>query len=250
MEAQSQEKQNLEPGKMPSSIISSYHLQELASAFYLTDQCFFGFHQNQHKNNEVIEASLPPSNQFSGDNFSEKLSELDTLESLVLSSNHNRKFPRKISSIPTPSESSQNTKNMSIFSSEEKQSCGLISDSYRHILSNKKRITWTKDLHEHFVECVNRLGGSEKATPKAILKLMKSKELSILQVKSHLQKYRSEKLISDQSLQGFPEKTVCINDIPQLYMKMSMQIREALQLQLELEKHLHDQLEACTSIEL
>lgn len=110
MEAQSQEKQNLEPGKMPSSIISSYHLQELASAFYLTDQCFFGFHQNQHKNNEVIEASLPPSNQFSGDNFSEKLSELDTLESLVLSSNHNRKFPRKISSIPTPSESSQNTK--------------------------------------------------------------------------------------------------------------------------------------------
>ncbi|KAL9425620.1 hypothetical protein AB3S75_032560 [Citrus x aurantiifolia] len=199
MEAQSQEKQNLEP---------------------------------------VIEASLPPSNQFS-----EKLSELDTLESLVLSSNHNRKFPRKISSIPTPSESSQNTKNMSIFSSEEKQYRGLISDSYRHILSNKKRITWTKDLHEHFVECVNRLGGSEKATPKAILKLMKSKELSILQVKSHLQKYRSEKLISDQSLQGFPEKTVCINDKPQLYMKMSMQIREALQLQLELEKHLHDQLE-------
>lgn len=105
MEAQSQEKQNLEPGKMPSSTISSYHLQELASAFYLTDQCFFGFHQNQHKNNEVIEASLPPSNQFS-----EKLSELDTLESLVLSSNHNRKFPRKNSSFPSPSESSQNTK--------------------------------------------------------------------------------------------------------------------------------------------
>lgn len=105
MEAQSQEKQNLEPGKMPSSTISSYHLQELASAFYLTDQCFFGFHQNQHKNNEVIEASLPPSNQFS-----EKLSELDTLESLVLSSNRNRKFPRKNSSFPTPSESSQNTK--------------------------------------------------------------------------------------------------------------------------------------------
>lgn len=95
---------------MPSSIISSYHLQELASAFYLTDQCFFGFHQNQHKNNEVIEASLPPSNQFSGDNFSKKLSELDTLESLVLSSNRNRKFPRKNSSFPTPSESSQNTK--------------------------------------------------------------------------------------------------------------------------------------------
>lgn len=110
MEAQSQEKQNLEPGKMPSSIISSYHLQELASAFYLTDQCFFGFHQNQHKNNEVIEASFPPSNQFSGDNFSKKLSELDTLESLVLSSNRNRKFPRKNSSFPTPSESSQNTK--------------------------------------------------------------------------------------------------------------------------------------------
>lgn len=110
MEAKLLEKQNLEPGKVPSSIISSHHLQELASACYLTDQCFFGFRQNQHKNDEVIEASLPPSNQFYGDNFYENLSELDTLESLVLSSNHNRNFPRKNSSIPTPSESSQNTK--------------------------------------------------------------------------------------------------------------------------------------------
>lgn len=29
------------------------------------------------------------------------------------------------------------------------------------VVSSKTRIRWTKDLHEKFVECVNRLGGAE-----------------------------------------------------------------------------------------
>jgi len=28
-------------------------------------------------------------------------------------------------------------------------------------VSSKTRIRWTQDLHEKFVECVNRLGGAE-----------------------------------------------------------------------------------------
>ena len=30
------------------------------------------------------------------------------------------------------------------------------------VVSSKTRIRWTKDLHEKFVECVNRLGGAER----------------------------------------------------------------------------------------
>ncbi|XAR68576.1 hypothetical protein NMG60_11003754 [Bertholletia excelsa] len=116
-------------------------------------------------------------------------------------------------------------------------------------LSSKTRIRWNPDLHDRFVKCVNRLGGAEKATPKAILKLMDSEGLTIFHVKSHLQKYRIAKYMPDSS-EGKSEKKTNMNDVTQIDMKTGLQIREALQLQLDVQRRLHEQLEIQRNLQL
>ncbi|KAL0728510.1 hypothetical protein Bca4012_024603 [Brassica carinata] len=116
-------------------------------------------------------------------------------------------------------------------------------------VGNKTRIRWTQDLHEKFVECVNRLGGADKATPKAILKLMDSEGLTIFHVKSHLQKYRIAKYIPDYQ-EGKFEKGSCSKELSQLDTKTGVQIKEALQLQLDVQRHLHEQLEIQRNLQL
>ncbi|RHN79242.1 putative transcription factor MYB-HB-like family [Medicago truncatula] len=70
-------------------------------------------------------------------------------------------------------------------------------------VSSNTRITWTPDLHDKFVESVNRLGGAEKALPKAILMLMQLDGLTIFQVKSHLKKYRMAKYMAEPAQGNF-----------------------------------------------
>ncbi|KAJ4977541.1 hypothetical protein NE237_008321 [Protea cynaroides] len=113
---------------------------------------------------------------------------------------------------------------------------------------SKTRIRWTPDLHERFVESVNRLGGAEKATPKGILRLMNSEGLTIFHVKSHLQKYRIAKYMPE-SAEGKSERKACSNNIAHIDAK-TMQITEALQLQLDVQRCLHEQLESQRNLQM
>ncbi|KAK7269152.1 hypothetical protein RIF29_21868 [Crotalaria pallida] len=114
----------------------------------------------------------------------------------------------------------------------------------------KTRMRWTPELHEAFVEAVNQLGGSEKATPKGVLNLMKVEGLTIYHVKSHLQKYRTARY-KPESSEGIPErKLTSVEEMKSLDLKTSKGITETLRLQMELQKRLHEQLEVQRELQI
>ncbi|KAI9077937.1 hypothetical protein K1719_040066 [Acacia pycnantha] len=107
---------------------------------------------------------------------------------------------------------------------------------------SKPRMRWTPELHEAFVEAVNKLGGSEKATPKGVLTLMKVESLTIYHVKSHLQKYRTARFKPESSGGASEKKSTSTKEMKSSDLT-AMGITEALRLQMELQKRLHEQLE-------
>ncbi|CAM8887296.1 hypothetical protein QQ045_024897 [Rhodiola kirilowii] len=114
----------------------------------------------------------------------------------------------------------------------------------------KQRMRWTQELHEAFVEAVNHLGGSEKATPKGVLKLMKVEGLTIYHVKSHLQKYRTARYRPDSSEATSQRNAAPLEDFSSLDLKTGIEITEALRLQMEVQKRLHEQLEIQRNLQL
>uniref|UniRef100_I1JRR8 HTH myb-type domain-containing protein n=1 Tax=Glycine max TaxID=3847 RepID=I1JRR8_SOYBN len=119
----------------------------------------------------------------------------------------------------------------------------VVGNSASTASQTKARMRWTPELHEAFVEAVNHLGGSEKATPKGVLNQMKVEGLTIYHVKSHLQKYRTARYKPEPS-EGTSEKKVTpMEEMKSLDLKTSKGITEALRLQMELQKRLHEQLE-------
>ncbi|XP_038992667.1 myb-related protein 2-like isoform X2 [Hibiscus syriacus] len=122
----------------------------------------------------------------------------------------------------------------------------------------KPRLKWTPDLHERFIEAVNQLGGADKATPKTVMKLMGIPGLTLYHLKSHLQKYRLSKNLNGQTNNGCNklgvvtmagERIYEVNSSPMNNLSIGaqankgIQIGEALQMQIEVQRRLHEQLE-------
>ncbi|KAL0298605.1 UNVERIFIED_CONTAM: protein PHR1-LIKE 1 [Sesamum radiatum] len=114
----------------------------------------------------------------------------------------------------------------------------------------KARMRWTPELHEVFVDAVNKLGGSEKATPKGVLKLVNVEGLTIYHVKSHLQKYRTARFKPESSEGTSEKKSNTAAEMTSLDLKTTMGITEALRLQMEVQKQLHEQLEIQRNLQL
>ncbi|KAK9735216.1 hypothetical protein RND81_04G191400 [Saponaria officinalis] len=116
--------------------------------------------------------------------------------------------------------------------------------------SNKPRMRWTPELHESFVDAVNKLGGSERATPKGVLRLMNVEGLTIYHVKSHLQKYRTARVRPESSEGNSENKTSATEQVSPVDLKTSITITEALRMQMEVQKQLHEQLEIQRKLQL
>ncbi|CAK9179165.1 unnamed protein product [Ilex paraguariensis] len=126
----------------------------------------------------------------------------------------------------------------------------------------KPRLKWTPELHERFIEAVNQLGGADKATPKSVLKLMGIQGLTLYHLKSHLQKYRLGKNLHGQPNNGTNKIGVVgerISDANGTHMinpsigpqrNKSIQMNEAVQVQIEVQRRLHEQLEVQRHLQL
>uniref|UniRef100_A0A175YIC3 MYB-CC type transcription factor LHEQLE-containing domain-containing protein n=1 Tax=Daucus carota subsp. sativus TaxID=79200 RepID=A0A175YIC3_DAUCS len=53
----------------------------------------------------------------------------------------------------------------------------------------KPRLKWNPELHQRFVHAVAQLGGADKATPKALMRVMRIQGLTLYHLKSHLQAF-------------------------------------------------------------
>uniref|UniRef100_A0A0E0PP88 HTH myb-type domain-containing protein n=1 Tax=Oryza rufipogon TaxID=4529 RepID=A0A0E0PP88_ORYRU len=130
----------------------------------------------------------------------------------------------------------------------------------------KPRLKWTPELHQRFVDAVNQLGGAEKATPKTVMRLMGIPGLTLYHLKSHLQKYRLSKNLQGQANVGTTKNALgctgvadripgtsalamaSASTIPQA--EKTIQIGEALQMQIEVQRQLNEQLEVQRHLQL
>ncbi|XP_074351980.1 myb family transcription factor PHL7-like [Apium graveolens] len=115
--------------------------------------------------------------------------------------------------------------------------------SSRSEVAGKERLKWTQELHDLFEKSVNQLGGPDRATPKGILKAMGIPGLTIYHVKSHLQKYRISQFVPETPNKSKFERRSISEILPNFSATAGAQLKEALQMQVEVQRRLSDQLE-------
>lgn len=129
----------------------------------------------------------------------------------------------------------------------------------------KPRLRWTPELHERFVDAISMLGGTDKATPKALIRVMGVKGLTLYHLKSHLQKYRLGKQQSRESnghegarnaSPAVQRTSSACSDGPSTptptksQNQEGFQISEAIRMQMEVQHRLQEQLEVQRQLQL
>ncbi|PQQ17576.1 protein PHOSPHATE STARVATION RESPONSE 1 isoform X1 [Prunus yedoensis var. nudiflora] len=166
------------------------------------------------------------------------------------SSNFSAQQPQVHQQQPAPSEEIIPAPSRELIPAPSREIISVTAPSSANSAPAKARMRWTPELHEAFVEAVNQLGGSERATPKGVLKLMKVESLTIYHVKSHLQKYRTARYRPESSEGSSEKKLTPIEEMTSLDLKTGIEITEALRLQMEVQKRLHEQLEIQRNLQL
>ncbi|AQL05230.1 Myb family transcription factor IPN2 [Zea mays] len=127
--------------------------------------------------------------------------------------------------------------------------CGQGGDSGGLVLTTdpKPRLRWTPELHDRFVDAVAQLGGPDKATPKTIMRVMGVKGLTLYHLKSHLQKFRlgkQHKELGDHTAMEMQRSVASSSGMIARSMNdRSVNVNEALRIQMEVQRRLHGELE-------
>ncbi|CAL5054218.1 unnamed protein product [Urochloa decumbens] len=115
----------------------------------------------------------------------------------------------------------------------------------------KPRLRWTAELHDRFVDAVAQLGGPDKATPKTIMRVMGVKGLTLYHLKSHLQKFRlgkQHKEFGDHTAMEMQRNVASSSGVMGRTMNdRSVNVNEALRIQMEVQRRLHGELEVHTN---
>ncbi|KAK3156126.1 hypothetical protein QOZ80_2AG0103190 [Eleusine coracana subsp. coracana] len=137
-------------------------------------------------------------------------------------------------------------------SSNDRQMCVQGDSGLVLTTDPKPRLRWTVELHERFVDAVTQLGGPDKATPKTIMRVMGVKGLTLYHLKSHLQKFRlgkqphkefNDHSVKDAAAMEMQRNAASSSGIMGRSMNDRNHMNEAIRMQMEVQRRLHEQLE-------